>query len=212
MKDIRNLTREAALLSFNGLATTVRQHVLAHPERYEWSLQGFGMLRTYVSRELRLHVWDERFRVKDVSDIHDHPWDFESLVLSGKVTNIPYHVMRRRDGAFTPDHHEGRIICGPSTEIKIASRIEPDVYLGPGDVRTYRPGDVYGQKADEVHRSECERGTVTLVARSWTGKDPERALVYWPIGTQWTSAHPRPATREESAEICAYALEHWKWP
>lgn len=207
-----DLSRKAAVLAFNGLATTIRHHVLAHPERYEWSLQGFGMLRTYVSRELRLHVWDDRFRVPNVSDVHDHPWDFESLVLSGSLTNIPYCVVQLGDGAYAPDHHEGRIVCGPSTDVKTAERITPDVYLSPGDVRTYGPGDVYSQKADEVHRSQCERGTVTLVARTWTGKDPERALVYWPLGTEWTSAHPRPATDRERDEICAYAYEHWRWP
>lgn len=200
-----------ACLAFEGLATFVREQVLTKPECYEWSLQGFGMLRAYVSRELRLHIWDDRFRVKNVSDIHDHPWNFESLVLSGELRNTRYLVSRHGVGAFGPTHHEGTIICGPSTDVRTPERSKYDVRLA-GTTETFKPGTIYRQKADDVHRSEYERGTVSLVSRGWTGKDPERALVYWPIGEIWESAHPRPATRAEVDEICAYAREHWRWP
>lgn len=201
---------ERLKLAFSGLATFVRHHVLAHPERYDWSLQGFGMLRTYVSRELRLHIWDDRFRVKNVSDIHDHPWHFESLVLSGEIRN------RRFDDTYpTPmqpaTHHKGLIICGSETDVKTAT-IERDVHLYDTGVQLIASGGLYRQKADEVHRTDFTRGTVTLIAREWTEKDPERALVYWPIGETWTPGHPRPATVTERNEICAYAREHWRWP
>lgn len=67
--------------------------VLENWANHRWSLQGFGMLRAYLSdRKLRLHVWNSKFAVPDVTTIHDHPWNFESLVVAGKITNTRYRT------------------------------------------------------------------------------------------------------------------------
>ena len=66
--------------------------ILRRPHGYKWSLQGFGMLRLYLSDNIRLHVWTTEHRVENVSDIHDHPWDFISTVLFGQLkTNAIIH-------------------------------------------------------------------------------------------------------------------------
>jgi hypothetical protein len=191
--------------------------LLKNPTKLGWSLQGMGMLRTYLSREIRLHVWDSRFRVKDVSDIHDHPWDFESLVICGIVCNTRYEV-RRAEASFDEDapgwphsnatHHEGRIICGPAPSVKGAQDIcavrlaaKPDEVLGAGDS--------YRMKADEVHRTTYENGTVTVCRRVFR-EDTEHARIYWPLGLEWVSAEPRAATAEEVTSICGEALRNWR--
>lgn len=43
------------------------QDVLEQPHRREWSLQGFGMLRTYLSFDMRLNIWNRQFRIPNVS-------------------------------------------------------------------------------------------------------------------------------------------------
>jgi hypothetical protein len=194
-------------VAFEALTQLVRDGVFAHPERYSWSLQGMGMLRTYLSKEIRLHIWDSRFRVKDVSDIHDHPWDFDSLVLHGVVYNTRYEVS---ESAVEPiaNHWEGRIVCGPSPTVKGAQdisavrlRCQPDEVL--------LAGDSYRMRADEVHRTTYEDGTVTVCRRYFTKADTERARVYWPFGQEWASAEPRPATSLEVYTICADARRKW---
>ena len=43
--------------------------LLSKPLGFDWSIQGFGMIRLYLSPNLRLHIWNSRGRVKNVSDI-----------------------------------------------------------------------------------------------------------------------------------------------
>src|SRR5258708_2352757 len=55
----------------------------------EWSVQGFGMLRTYLDEQhtYRLNIWTDELASPGVSLIHDHPWHFHSWILAGKLTN-----------------------------------------------------------------------------------------------------------------------------
>lgn len=155
------------------------------------------MLRTYLTKEIRLHVWDSRYAVKDVSLLHDHPWDFTSVVVSGQLMNARYVEDPRGD-----QYEYGTIQCGPgggrrSDTKKITLRgVLPDVVLS---------GEAYTQKADEIHRTYFLDGTVTLVERTFR-PDTEHARVFWPVGLEWVSAEPRPATPGEVAEITRTAL------
>lgn len=67
--------------------------LLKHPEGLPWTIQGFGMLRLYITDDQiwRLHIWDtEEMAVEDVTRTHDHPWDFDSRILSGELRNLRF--------------------------------------------------------------------------------------------------------------------------
>jgi hypothetical protein len=174
----------------------------------EWTLQGFGMLRLYLSKEWRLHVWSpDTHAIKDVSTIHTHPWDFTSYVLSKTIDNMRYTERQPPfanvcDPPFSRRMKKATIVCGSAAEI--VGDVE-DVVLVGGQLETYQPGDVYTQKAHEIHKSTPEPGTVTLVRRTFHA-DTEHAQVYW-TGPEWVDAKPRPATREEIRDITQLALE-----
>lgn len=193
------------MIAVDALAHLIRTDILEFPERHEWSIQGFGMLRTYLAPDLRLHVWDPDFRVQDVSDIHDHPWNFESIVLSGSIENRRYRI---RPSDATPTHWQGRIVCGPNPVEHGAKDIR-SVHLEQWCEGIFRPGDTYKMQADELHASIPTPGCVTLIQRTKADKDPERAFVYWPLGTNWISAEPRPATPSEWRRITRRALDCW---
>ena len=195
------------MIATDALTHLIRTDVLEYPERHEWSLQGFGMLRTYLAPNLRLHVWDPDYRVESVSDIHDHPWHFESIVLSGTIENRRYRAIHAH-GAAPPTHLRGRIVCGPNP-IEHGACDVTTVLLEQWCEGVFRPGDVYRMQADELHASFPSPGAVTLIQRTKADKDPERAFVYWPLGTEWVSAEPRPATRVEVKRITRRALERW---
>src|SRR6266702_4521226 len=74
-----------------------------------WQLQGMGMFRLYLTKEWRLHLWDDRFKVPNVTMIHDHPWDFDSYILAGKLTNQVYQKVPN----CAWSHREETIVCGP---------------------------------------------------------------------------------------------------
>jgi hypothetical protein len=48
--------------------------VLQKWKAYEWTVQGFGFIRTKIQNVGRIHVWDSRLATPLVSTAHNHPW------------------------------------------------------------------------------------------------------------------------------------------
>ena len=180
--------------------------ILEKPERLNWSLQGFGMLRTYIGEgnRYRLNIWHSQLAVFSVSTIHDHPWHFTSQIVAGVFVNVRYDI----GPIHAPATHAFRTIKTgpnggmdfnePATPISLVAR-RPEIYL---------PGDIYSQRASEIHESIPVDGTVTINDRTRVG-DGERARVFWPIDESWIDAKPRPATVAEICAVAQYALERW---
>lgn len=189
-------------MSFYALRLAVAK-IIEHPHSYEWTLQGFGMLRLYLSRDVRLHVWSPQHAVEDVSVIHDHPWDFESLVLCGSIRDIVY-----REAIGVPTHSGQRIRCGAGGH---ADGVQSDVRLFVESDETFAPGQIYRRSTDQLHESIPEPGTVTVITRTFMA-DPDHAHVYFALNTEWVSAEPRLATREEVEQITSAALTLLRQP
>lgn len=191
-------------------------NILQNWNNYTWTLQGLGMLRTYVSRGVRLHVWNSKFRVPDVTQIHDHPWHFESLVVSGRIVNTRYQVepcshtlaQIERAGMRQP-FVKARIKCGAGSGEKSSDDLRSRgelVWLQPVEPpMTYEAGRSYMQTAKEVHHTSYDDGTVTLVHREFT-QDPEHAHVFFRADQSWVSAEPRVAGPDEISAIVNRAL------
>lgn len=190
-------------LAVEALRHLVRNDVLAFPERREWSVQGFGMFRTYLTPDVRLHVWDPEYRVEDVSVIHDHPWHFESLIVSGSIENRRFRVAEGE-----PTHSRGRIMCG-TKPVEHGAQDVTHVRLEQWCEGVFHVGDSYKMQADELHASIPSPGAVLIIRRTKADKDPDRALVYWPLGGEWVSAEPRPATAGIVRRITQRALDCW---
>ena len=157
--------------------------ILERPLGHDWSLQGFGMLRLYLSKEVRLHVWHSSKAVPNVSLIHTHPWHFDSEVIVGQIVNVRYVVSDNYPGrGFTP-HQYAKILCGvgggmAKGELKEERGVKPLTELHH---EVYRERDSYWQTADEIHKSIPTDGTVTVVTRKPL-PDPDHALVFWEKG------------------------------
>lgn len=181
------------------LESTLMRLEMAHSL---WTVQGLGMMRLYLSPELRLHIWDSALRVPNVSAIHTHPWDFTSYVIAGRLVNQLYGVAC---GVFT--HTAMELKC----EAGGCLIGEPwDVLLEPWVRTALAEGQRYYEVADLIHESIPEDGTVTLVYRLFDPRrNPDTARVYWPIGTEWVSAEPRPATQTEVGQVITRSLARW---
>lgn len=182
--------------------------LLEHPFEHSWSFQGLGMLRCYLSREVRLHVWDPRMAFPNASTLHTHPWDFSSRIIAGRMVDTVFEI--RKDEPAT--HHVQKIQCGPGGCAKGESY---NVSLRRAGTRTvgdslgstgYQTG--YTLNRDAIHESRPEPGTVSIIQRSLEG-DTEHAFVFWPLGTQWVTAEPRPAADREVKVMTRLALERW---
>lgn len=180
---------------------TLVRFILENANNYKWSLQGFGMLRLYLSPTTRLHVWDDTFRVPGVSDIHDHPWDFESEIVAGELRNYRFDVEVAVNGGY----HMSKLRCGPGGGLVG----EPEtVRLIQASDWFLRHGGAYCQRHDEVHKTVPANGTVTIVERDFR-EDVDHARVFWPRGEEWVSAEPRDATPEEIGAITKLSLARW---
>lgn len=179
-------------------AAQLVRRMLDNPNQFQWSVQGLGMLRAYINERLRLHIWSPSDAVENVSVIHDHPWHFTSQILWGSVKNILYSIV---EGEAT--HHEVRIKCGAGSCV-VSDK--SDVKLMIHSNQLYEAGDIYSQKGYWLHESQPEDGTVTLIEREFLG-DSEHAMVYFPRNTEWVSAEPRPATKEEVEKYVTQALK-----
>jgi hypothetical protein len=184
--------------------------ILKSPFDLEWSLQGLGMLRTYLSPEVRLHIWDERYAVPNVSPIHDHPWHLESYIVCGLLMQRRYTLIdpgkRIKNDPYAYEFLSmaqikcGENACTTTRPLKVLVRVGP--------LESYTEGETYKQTKDEIHESSPVTGTVTLVSRTFT-PDREHARVFWRGQSGWVDAAPRPATRNEITEITQLALLKW---
>ncbi len=185
-----------------------------------WTLQGFGMLRLYLSPDVRLHVWSPDHRVPGGSSAHDHPWDFTSTVLAGRLRNVVYDARTALAANHpSPTHHSQRILCGENAE---ALERGPDVALRVLHNEVYGPGESYQQPGAWFHTTEAEPGTITMITRKVPpGRSPDHATVFWPLGTTWQRSAPRLATPPEVTAITSlgraalfeeFKRRGWPWP
>lgn len=164
--------------------------ILRHAQDFPWQYQGFGMLRIYpYGRKTRLNVWMPSLAIPGVSLIHDHPWNFRSLIVSGVLIN-----QRFEEVSGEPTHLSASIKPGPGGGVM---RMAKEVRLSIPTVETYVAGQTYAQRYWEIHLTAPKEGTVTINERIVPKGGEDLATVYWPKGEEWVSAEPRPATAEE---------------
>lgn len=174
--------------------------ILSNAAAYEWSLQGMGMLRLHLPDNVRLHVWDSRYRAPGVSMVHDHlQWGLHSTIVAGRLANRRYK-----------EHPQGMAFMArtlkPGYGYFWKDEAQPTRLVALATDR-YGEGQSYSQEPAEIHETDAEDGTVTLMRKTPT--EDESARVFWQAGTEWGSAEPRPATAAEVADITGHALKRW---
>lgn len=179
---------------------TWARFILTNAQKFEWSIQGLGMLRLYLNPTQRLHVWSREAKRAEVSTIHDHPWDFESEIISGSIDNLIFESV-----PHGLPHLRQRILCGPGGGVDGQPE---EIGLICRTRSTYWTGRSYAQKAEVIHESDPIEGTVTLITRTFR-PDTEHANVFYEVGKTWVSAEPRVATAAEIERITRSALDRW---
>lgn len=175
------------------------RNILEHPSDHSWQVQGLGMLRTSLTPELRLHIWDKGSKFCADSGWHTHPWDFTSLNVVGRLYNTRYRIGEEGGGEI---FNRQLITCG----LGGCHRGEPDVVqLIEQPEELYVPGESYFQRKDEIHSTGYTDGTITLIRKKYY-EDRDSAYVFYPVGSQWTSAEARPAEPAEIKRITEMGL------
>lgn len=170
------------------------------------SVQGLGMMRIYLSEGVRLHVWHHDLEVFGVTKIHEHPWDFESLVICGELENYRY-LKSDEKVKDTECYVQDMLLCGTGNLAHREHLCWLGSYHPSGKPNTYVPGGTYSQRYDEIHRTDFVDGTVTLIRRNFVNDDRDHAYVYWPDNRRFVSAEPRSATPQEILRVTGAALK-----
>lgn len=185
--------------------------ILENHHRYEWQVQGFGMLRTYLpgDTEPRLQVWDQRLATWSNNAIHDHPWAFRSTIYAGLLYNQRYRI------DVTPSGANGSItdIIPGTRGGQLSERPVRPCRIAPQPVEVYSLGDTYEQTHREMHLTKYAQGTVTLIDR-FDREDADIARVAW-LGlaaAQPPFVNPHPADRATVALVIGDALRAWWLP
>lgn len=175
------------------------RNVMDNSAQIKWSLQGLGMLRFYLTEDIRMHIWDGESAADGVSTIHTHPWDFTSLVIAGRAVNQRFEERAMESPQGEQTYLRQMIRCGEGGGLEGEPGL---VFLMPQPPEIVTAGYSYSQGAREIHESRPDDGAVTIIKRSVPEDGhPDFANVYWREGSEWGSAEPRPATRNEVLKI-----------
>lgn len=185
-------------------AQALARAILENAQDFKWTVQGMGFMRLHLAGHCRLHVWDSRLRVPGVSMIHDHlQWALNSTILSGELVNRIYR--EGPDAASGVPYDWATIKPGAGCYFKSETQ---RTYLSPLLFpERMLPGDIYRQAPDVIHETDAQDGTVTIIRKEPT--PDESARVFWPAGTAWGNAEPRPATPDEVRLVSERALYRW---
>lgn len=187
-----------------NIQSALVRSILEQWRSYTWTVQGFGFIRTKIADVGRIHVWDSRLATPLVSTMHTHPWPLHSTVISGELINQRFTVVEK-DGINILPYLHSRIKTGEGGGLHGSTNA---VLLWASTPEFYRTGAGYDQEPEEIHRTIAQDGTVTLLERP-QGPPLEEADVYWPHGTCWISAEPKPAEPWQLEQTIQYALARW---
>lgn len=169
--------------------------IIAAPFAFPWRAHGLGMLKTYLDpeRTVRLNLWHNRLVVPGTSPMHTHPWGLRSQIVAGRLTNRRW-VRRLAEGG--DPFWEGTINCESFCGIEGEPTL---VYLADQEPEVYGVGRSYTQEPEEIHSTEFEDGTVTVMTRIPAPQTHGRASVFWPHGEDYGDAS-RDVTAEDIVE------------
>lgn len=186
--------------------------ILTQPLEHEWSVQGLGFMRTYLTNGAyhnetnRLHIWHSSLAIQGATKLHDHPWDFVSEVMFGVVNQTRAVYVADESSLDGHAYMKQRILCGEGGGIDGESE---EVRLCSGPIETYYAGQEYSQEAHEIHDSFPANNTVTVLTRQHK-EDRDHANVFFSKGGEFVSAEPRPATRAEILYITREVLHAYQ--
>lgn len=195
-------------MTAGGLSQIDVFDILDEPKKYRWEVQGFGMLRTYLTedRALRLQVWDSRLLAFGNNAVHDHPWDFKSTVFSGLLYNQRYLCLHPTTRARGDRYIEKLIVPGIGGGETAKVR---EVVLEPMPIEVYGPGETYKQVWHELHVTRFIDSTITVIERSEQRAENVARSMAKEDNAPWTFYEPRPATETEVYETIGRALNRF---
>jgi hypothetical protein len=175
-------------------------------QKHPLGFKFFNIGKLSLHEELRIHIWDNKDDNQDNDlQIHDHSFNFESLVISGKIQNIRYELQNNLNSngyiyrVMFVDNKSCLELISNNVEIKINS------------TEIITEGNFYFVNNDEFHESiNIENYSITLLKmiKPLIFKSP---IVYSPKKIKEFMSFKRSyLSKEESKEISKLVIEKCK--
>ncbi len=185
------------------------EHILRHAKEYPWVVPANGRLTLVLEPDIVvINLFNAQYRQPGTTTTHSHTVDFKSEIIAGEMRQYRY----ARTKAETPGAaHYG---CQELTLDGKLMGQATDCYLLEGPQEVYRAGESYEITAPEIHKSDPEDGTVTLITRQFK-TTPASVFTFWPYakmaaGTQsGEKIIPGAAGEKVLDEAVSHALRTW---
>jgi hypothetical protein len=170
--------------------------------RSYWHPNGFAKLvldRRWRVGEVRLHIWPEH---PHDEDIHGHGWAYESIVLTGELTEIAYREAPPGEGEAMWRHSYRRV-----RGRQFSFRAAHPVHLRPiGGPSVHVVGDLSGGTHHHVHRLFASMTPAVTLLR--VGRDVTwSSAVYRQTAEPPPIRIPRPTTIEDVRQWIGYVAD-----
>lgn len=132
---------------------------------------GLGFIQLKIDDNKRLHFWHPDLSPNvDDEEIHDHRYDFRSMILKGEITNKLFGIEEDNCGDYE--------MCWVYCDKEHSGKPEhiADVEIISCETATYMAGQSYTMKMDDFHRSIFKVPTVTFLERGPVTKDRARIV------------------------------------
>lgn len=109
---------------------------------------------------LRMHIWQTNYCNNDL-DIHNHSWNYASVIVLGKLTNEIYRVSKDGENYYHHIYTIDNIKSESSLKVVGVENLIIDNSI------TYKARDIYYQTQDKLHRTfpSGKKPTVTIVVQ-----------------------------------------------
>ena len=142
-----------------------------------WHPYGFLVTRlgSIDSKTFRLHIWPETPYTRQNPDwpIHSHPWEMQSLILHGHLTNCLYHVSY--DNLYSTERLYQIIYDGKHSVLQATNQL---VSHKLSSENVYIKGEAYYVQANDFHVTNVKEGnlTATLVVTYNANSSPPNVI------------------------------------
>lgn len=134
----------------------------------------FLLCQLNEKENIRLHIWNNHDSLQDTNLlIHNHLFNFKSLVLFGAVSNCRYKIsnedLKSRGILYSVNYREGK---------SVLKKMKSNISISPPTVETVNQGQYYGVENHEFHKSEADSSVYTATILITTKVTDEAPLVF----------------------------------
>lgn len=112
---------------------------------------GLGFVQLKIDENLRLHFYHpDLLSIIDKEEVHNHRYDFLSMIMAGSLTNILFEPVDNPEGLYFIEEES----CNINKKDK--SNIILNCDLIKKETNTYNQGDTYICQSDQFHTIETD--------------------------------------------------------